>query len=75
MAASAGRTVSVVLVGSKGETSLASVTFQGNAQTVEVSLSGVNWSKIGEVECLRFHVASGEDALSVFVGNIVVYGK
>ena len=75
MAASAGRTVSVVLVGTKGETSLASVTFQANAETVEVSLSGVNWSKIGEVECLRFHVASGEDALIVFVGNIVVYGK
>ena len=75
MAASAGRTVSVVLVGSKGETSLASVTFQGNAQTVEVSLSGVNWARIGEVQCLRFHVASGEDALSVFVGNIVVYGR
>ena len=75
MAASQGRTVSVVLVGTKGETSLASVTFQENVQTVEVSLSGVNWAKIGEVECLRFHVASGEDALSVFVGNIVVYGK
>ncbi len=75
MAASAGRTVSVVLVGSKGETSLASVTFQENAQTVEVSLSGVNWAKIGEVQCLRFHVASGEDALSIFVGNIVVYGR
>lgn len=73
--ADSGRTVSVILVGTKGETSLASVTFSGTAQTLEISLSGVNWDKIGEVQCLRFNVASGDEALTVWIKDIVVYGK
>ena len=75
MAATKGRTVSVILVGDKGETSLASVTFGDAAQAVEISLENVNWAKIGSVQCLRFNVASGDGALTVWLGNAVVYGK
>ena len=75
MFADSGRTVSVILVGEKGETALTSVTFSGKAENVKISLGSVNWNKIGQVRQLRFNVATGDSALTVCIKDIVIYGK
>lgn len=75
MFADSGRTVSVILVGEKGETALISITFSGKAENVKISLGSVNWNKIGQVKQLRFNVATGDSALTVCLKDVVVYGK
>ena len=75
MQATQGSTVSVYLVGSKGEVSLASITFGADAQTVSLSLSNVNWNKVGDVQCLRFVAVSSQTEVTVGIGTVLVYGK
>ena len=75
MQATKDTAVSVYLVGSKGEVSLASVTFGETAQTVTLSLGNVNWNKVGDVQSLRFVAVSGGSAVEVGIGRVLVYGK
>ena len=75
MQATQGSTVSVYLAGSKGEVSLANVTFGADAQTVSLSLSNVNWNKVGDVQCLRFVAVGSQTEVTVGIGRVLVYGK
>ncbi len=75
MQATQGSTISVYLVGSKGEISLANVTFGADAQTVSLSLSNVNWNKVGDVQCLRVVAVGSQTEVTVGIGRVLVYGK